>query len=69
MDELLLGLDIGTSSSKAVLARPDGTVVDAVEKAHSVSLPQPGWVEHDADSVLSLIHIYCVRSLGGSASQ
>ena len=51
MDELLLGLDIGTSSSKAVLARPDGTVVDAVEKAHSVSLPQPGWVEHDADSV------------------
>jgi sugar (pentulose or hexulose) kinase len=51
VDELLLGLDIGTSSSKAVLARPDGTLVDAVEKAHTVSLRRPGWVEHDAESV------------------
>jgi len=51
VDELLLGLDIGTSSSKAVLARPDGTLVEAVEKAHGVSLPRPGWVEHDAESV------------------
>ena len=51
MDELLLGLDIGTSSSKAVLATPDGTLVDTVERAHGVSLPQPGWVEHDAELV------------------
>ena len=27
MGELLLGIDIGTSSSKGVLARPDGTVL------------------------------------------
>jgi len=51
VDELLLGLDIGTSSSKAVLAKPDGTLVDTVERAHGVSLPQPGWVEHDAELV------------------
>lgn len=51
MDELLLGLDIGTSSSKAVLAKPDGTLVETVERAHGVSLPQPGWVEHDAELV------------------
>jgi xylulokinase len=51
VDELLLGLDIGTSSSKAVLASADGTLVDAVEKRHDVSLPRPGWVEHDASSV------------------
>jgi hypothetical protein len=31
MTELLLGLDINTSSSKAVLARPDGTVVASAE--------------------------------------
>jgi len=49
--ELLLGLDIGTSSSKAVLARPDGTVVASAERAHELSLPRPGWAEHDAEAV------------------
>jgi sugar (pentulose or hexulose) kinase len=49
--ELLLGLDIGTSSSKAVLARPDGTVVASAERAHELSLPRPGWAEHDAAAV------------------
>jgi xylulokinase len=51
MDDLLLGLDIGTSSSKAVVATPDGTVLATLEKAHGVSLPRPGWVEHDAEAV------------------
>ena len=51
MDEFLLGLDIGTSSSKAVLAKADGAVVATMERAHGVSLPRPGWVEHDAEAV------------------
>jgi xylulokinase len=51
MTELLLGLDIGTSSSKAVLARPDGTVVASAEREHELSLPRPGWAEHDAEAV------------------
>ena len=51
MDELLLGLDIGTSSSKAVLASVDGTVVATMERPHGVSLPRPGWVEHDAEAI------------------
>jgi xylulokinase len=49
--ELLLGLDIGTSSSKGVLARPDGTVVASAERPHELSLPRPGWAEHDAEAV------------------
>ena len=48
MSELLLGIDIGTSSSKGVLARPDGTIVAVAERSHPLSLPQPGWAEHDA---------------------
>lgn len=51
MDELLLGLDIGTSSSKAVLALADGTVIASAEREHGLSLPHPGWAEHDAESV------------------
>jgi xylulokinase len=32
--DLLLGIDIGTMSSKGVLARPDGDVVATVERPH-----------------------------------
>jgi len=49
--ELLLGVDIGTSSSKGVLARPDGEVVATAERPHALSLPRPGWAEHDAEKV------------------
>src|SRR5918997_4777082 len=51
MSELLLGVDIGTSSTKGVLARPDGEVVAIAERPHELSLPRPGWAEHDAEEV------------------
>lgn len=47
----LLGVDIGTGSSKGVLTRPDGTVIAISEQPHDVSLPRPGWAEHDAVDV------------------
>jgi xylulokinase len=50
-EPLLLGLDVGTASSKAVLASPDGAVVASAERAHGLSLPRPGWAEHDAEAV------------------
>lgn len=51
MGELLLGVDIGTSSSKAVLTTPDGVLVDSSEIPHGVSTPAPGQVEQDAEMV------------------
>lgn len=51
MTDLLLGIDIGTSSSKGVLARPDGEVVATAEREHELSVPRPGWAEHDAEAV------------------
>ena len=51
MSDLLLGLDIGTSSSKAVVTTPDGAVIASAVREHSVSTPWPGHVEHDADAV------------------
>ncbi|MCP2258916.1 xylulokinase [Streptoalloteichus tenebrarius] len=48
---LLLGVDIGTSSSKGVLTSEDGRVLHQVERRHAVSSPRPGWVEHDAEAV------------------
>jgi xylulokinase len=47
---LLLGIDIGTGSSKAVLAEPSGRVVARAAREHETSLPRPGFVEHDAEA-------------------
>jgi xylulokinase len=45
--QAVLGIDVGTSSTKAVLVSPDGTVLRSATRAHSVSHPRPGWAEMD----------------------
>jgi xylulokinase len=51
MGELLLGIDIGSGSTKATLCRPDGTVVADGLREHVIDHPRPGWAEMDADKV------------------
>jgi xylulokinase len=48
--DVLLGVDIGTSSSKGVLVQTDGSIVASAERPHGVSRPRAGWAEHDADA-------------------
>jgi xylulokinase len=49
--EYLLGIDIGTSSTKGVLVTADGTVTDSSVISHRMDLPQPGWAEADAEGM------------------
>ena len=49
MIEYVLGIDMGTASTKGVLARPDGTIIATASRAHTMSLPRPGWAEMDAE--------------------
>ena len=49
MGQLLLGIDIGTYSSKGVLCSPDGTILAEARADHEMSIPKPGYAEHDAD--------------------
>lgn len=51
MTSLLLGIDIGTGSTKGVLCRPDGEVVATATRPHTMDLPRPGWAEVDAEGV------------------
>ncbi|NLU68124.1 FGGY-family carbohydrate kinase [Streptomyces sp. HNM0574] len=44
----VLGVDIGTSSSKGVLVGPDGTLLRSAVREHTVDRPAPGHVEMDA---------------------
>ncbi|MET7933004.1 FGGY-family carbohydrate kinase [Streptomyces sp. NPDC005322] len=48
---LLLGIDIGTSGSKGVLVRTDGTLVAQAAREHTTATPRPGRAEHDAEAV------------------
>ena len=47
MEKYVIGLDIGTTSAKAVLFRKNGLVIAESESAYSVNHPQPSWVEQD----------------------
>jgi xylulokinase len=48
---LLLGIDIGSYSSKGVLVRENGAVVATASAEHELALPKPGHVEHDAERI------------------
>jgi xylulokinase len=50
-DESLLGIDIGTSTTKAVLTDADGAILAQAHRQHELSLPRQGWAEHDAEAI------------------
>ncbi|HEX3443314.1 MAG TPA: glycerol kinase GlpK [Chthoniobacterales bacterium] len=47
----LLGLDQGTTSSRALLIDQSGKVVAVAQKEFTQIFPQPGWVEHDPNEI------------------
>jgi xylulokinase len=48
---VLLGIDMGTGSTKGVLVTTAGSVLASEAIPHAVDLPRPGWAEVDAESV------------------
>ena len=51
MSSYLLGIDVGTYSSKATLTDLAGRVLHTALVDHGISMPKPGHVEQDADAV------------------
>ncbi|MEM8883809.1 MAG: glycerol kinase GlpK [Planctomycetota bacterium] len=47
----LLALDQGTTSSRAIVFDPDGSVVRVAQREFTQHFPRPGWVEHDATEI------------------
>jgi len=63
MSSLLLGIDIGTYSSKGVLVAPDGTILKSHTVPHVMDIPRPGWAEQDADGIWWADTIMLCRAL------
>jgi glycerol kinase len=53
MDGYILALDQGTTSSRALLFAPNGTLVSSVQHSFHQYYPKPGWVEHDPLEIIS----------------
>ncbi|MBN8594174.1 MAG: hypothetical protein J0M33_20635 [Anaerolineae bacterium] len=45
--DLLLGIDVGTTNVKAILATPEGRVVAQATEGYPLLTPRPGWVEQN----------------------
>ncbi len=48
---VLLALDQGTTSSRAILFDRQGRLLGMAQRAFAQHYPQPGWVEHDASEI------------------
>lgn len=48
---LLLAIDQGTSSTKALVVDGRGAVVARAQASVSLATPEPGWVEQDAEEI------------------
>lgn len=62
-EKYLLGVDIGTYSSKGVLVALDGEVIASHIEEHTMAMPKPGWFEHDADDIWWHDFVAIVRAL------
>lgn len=52
-EKLILALDQGTTSSRAILFNQNGEIVSASQKSFKQLFPQPGWVEHKPNEIWS----------------
>jgi glycerol kinase len=68
-DSLLLGLDQGTSSTKAILMDADGRVVARAAAPIGQTHPQPGWVEQSATEIWTSVRSAVAECVGSFASR
>ena len=53
MNEFILALDQGTTSSRAIVFDRNGLLVASAQKEFTQYYPKPGWVEHDPEEIWS----------------
>jgi xylulokinase len=49
VSERLLGIDVGTTATKAVVVDPAGSILAAAERPVELHSPHPGWAEEDPE--------------------
>lgn len=68
-DQLLLSIDQGTTSSRAMLFAKDGQSVYTAQQEFTQHFPQPGWVEHDAEEIWQTTVSVCREAVTAAADK
>lgn len=53
MEQYILALDQGTTSSRAIVFDKKGNIISVAQKEFTQHFPKPGWVEHDPAEIWS----------------
>ncbi|MGL4440655.1 MAG: glycerol kinase GlpK [Bosea sp. (in: a-proteobacteria)] len=71
-ERYVMALDQGTTSTRAILFRPDATIAAVAQKEFAQHYPASGWVEHDAEDIwASAVSVMrsVMRKVAAKASQ
>ena len=52
----IMALDAGTTSNRCILFNEKGEMCSVAQKEFTQYFPKPGWVEHDAGEIWSIVH-------------
>ncbi|MBS1949828.1 MAG: Glycerol kinase [Cytophagales bacterium] len=63
MNQFIIALDQGTTSSRAVLFDSSAKIIGIEQQEFRQIFPQPGWVEHDPNEIFSTQHEVLMRLL------
>ncbi len=66
-DTLILSIDQGTTSSRAILFAKDGTSVFTAQREFTQHFPDSGWVEHDPEEIWQTTVDVCKEALAAAA--
>lgn len=66
MGEMILVIDEGTTSARAMLFSPDGTCLATEQRELAQHYSRPGWVEHDAEEIWAS-SLDCARTVVAAA--
>jgi len=66
-DTLILSIDQGTTSSRAILFAKDGTSVFTAQQEFKQHFPDSGWVEHDPEEIWQTTVDVCKQAIQAAA--
>ena len=66
---MFLGIDVGTSATKALVLDVDGSVVGTGQSGYAVSHPQPGWAESEPEDWWKAAAAAVREAAGGHAAE
>ena len=66
MKKYLMGIDVGTTGTKAVIFDLEGNAASYAYEEYECIYPRPGWVEQDCGMLLEAVYKCCQRAVSSS---